>query len=148
MYMTLRVLQRVLRCSLYPYLLLTTIGAEALSAQTRPIPSAVVTIPAPLPRDTAGKSVPRMVVRRSFVAHTASLTLDNQAVLSPQRTRTRGGRNVVIGALVGGVVTAAYFRHRCVVDECYVWVGAVPLVALGAGAGALVGLLLTPSGHE
>lgn len=148
MYIAIKILQKVLRCSLHPYLVLTTLGAGALSAQARPVPSAVVATPAPLQSDSVEKGVPSMVVRRSSVPHAPSLALDHHAVLSPERTTTHRGRNVVIGALVGGVVTAAYLRHRCVVDECYVWVGAVPLVALGAGAGALVGLLLTPSGHE
>lgn len=55
------------------------------------------------------------------------------------------GRNVLIGAVLGaGVVGIAYYYSCTHTTECTSIITAVPLMALGAGAGAVVGLLVTP----
>lgn len=53
-------------------------------------------------------------------------------------------RNAALGALVGaGIATYAVVR-ACARSECMAVAWSVPIVAVGAGVGVLVGLLVTP----
>ena len=64
---------------------------------------------------------------------------------APTPTPGLRGRNVLVGAVLGaGAVGIAYYYSCTHTTECTSIITAVPLMIVGAGIGALAGLLVTP----
>jgi hypothetical protein len=62
--------------------------------------------------------------------------------------RDNRGRNALIGALIGGGLVGAYYVRDCYRNDCYWPLAALYPAAIGAGVGALVGVLLTSIPQE
>lgn len=83
----------------------------------------------------------------------AGVTHVSTIVVAPLRevpiaAKDNRGRNALIGALIGGGLVGAYYLRDCYRNDCHVPIVALYPAAIGAGVGAFVGVLLTPTRQE